>query len=279
MAANLSPITRLLQALPVWDVPDPKYVWGVDTSQYSAIVDWAKAKSAGLSFAIVKMLDGKFVSQYAEENYKGAKDAGLLVGGYQWLYKTTQVSVGGQARAFLDFLADHPVDIRPAVDFEWSPNGAAYNVDTGDLYGWAEPFMTGYNKFPMIYTALGYWNQFGSSDPKWAQYPLWTAQYRVQAPTMYAPFTQDKFWQFSANVQGTNFGFPTTGERAIDFDYWCGTLDDLKAWCGVSGAGPAAPPAVPPSGGSTGGSVPASPLPASYRIDLDVNGNPSIAKE
>lgn len=275
MASNLSLLTRIQQALPIWDVPDPKYVAGFDTSQYSGVVDFSVAKAAGDKFVIIKMLDGKFVSKYAEENYKGAKDNGFLIGGYQWLYKENQVSPGGQARAFTDFLADHPVDIRPAVDFEWSPNGKQYNVDTGDLYGWAQPFQDVYGKIPMIYSALGYWNQFGSSDPRWANYPLWTAQYRVGQPSMFAPFTQWKFWQFSANVQGSLHGFPLDGEKAIDFDYWCGTLTDLLAWCGGVGGLVTPVPQTPPVPTGT----PQSVFPANYRVSVAPDGSATIAKE
>ena len=245
MSQNLSLITQIQQALPIWDVPDPKYVWGVDTSFWSQVVDWQAAKAAGIQFAIVKALDGNTEDPFFEQNYKGVKDAGLLVGAYQWLYKANQLSNGGQARTFLSLLANHPVDLPPVVDFEWSPNGTAYNVDTGDLWGWSQPFVEGYGKNPMIYTAWGYWNQYGANDPAYASYPLMTAQYRVATPKMYAPFTQWKLWQFSANVQGTQFGFPTSGEKAIDFDYWCGTLADLKAWCGI------APVPVPTPGPST----------------------------
>ncbi len=231
---NLAFSTLIRTALAIYDQPDPTFVLGIDTSHYTKVVNWQIAKENGIRFVIIKFMDGKYRTQYAEENYKGAKDAGILVGSYQWLRKATEVSPGGQAREYLAMLADHPCDIRPAVDFEWSPNGKAYNVDTGELWGFTQPFEAGYGKKPMIYTAWGYWDEFGSPASMWADYPLWTAQYRVKQPKLFGPWTQWKFWQWTATGEGARYGVPSDGEKAVDLNYWCGTLEDLQKWCGAN---------------------------------------------
>ena len=159
-------------------------------------------------------------------------DAGLLVGGYQWLYKASQVSPGGQAREFVAYLKDHPVHIRPAVDFEWSREGKQFNVGIDDLRGHVIPFTDGYGKKPMIYTAVGYWSEYGSLDPMWADYPSWQARYGDTALPM-APWPVWKFWQFTDNGEGARYGVPSDGEKDVDLNYWCGPLTDLCAWCGV----------------------------------------------
>lgn len=233
---NLSLLTRIQQALPVWDVPDPKYVWGFDTSFYSGLIDWPTAYAAGVRFAIIKALDGESEDPLFEKNYAGAKAVGMLVGAYQWLYKATaSQSDGGQARKFLSLLADFPCDLPPVVDFEWAST-AAQNPDAGDLNGWIVPMQAGGFAKPMVYTAPGYAAQYVPTQSVGAL-PLWLAQYR-NSPTVPAPWTQWKFWQWSANVQGTVYGFPTSGEQAIDFDYWCGTLADLLAFCGKTNVPP-----------------------------------------
>jgi lysozyme len=230
---NLAFKTLVKTALQIYDQPDPALVLGIDTSHWTGIVDWQAAKAGGIRFAIVKALDGIDAVRYSEENYRGAKDAGILIGAYSWLRKAVEVSNGGQARAYLAWLKDHPCDIRPAVDFEWSPAGKKFNVDTGDLWGFSQPFESGYGKKPMIYTAPGYWSQFGTTDPKWAEYPLWQAQYAKQ-PQIMPPWAGWKFWQFTATGDGSKYGVPATGEKAVDLSYWCGTLEELNKWCGIN---------------------------------------------
>ena len=248
-ARNLNPLpSRVFTVLGaaaganIYDQPDPTLVFGIDTSHWTGVVDWQVAKAAGIRFTIIKMLDGKLISRFAEENYKGAIEAGVLVGGYQWLYKASQVSPGGQAREFLAFLKDHPVQIRPTVDYEWSPQGQKFNVTIDDLWGHVLPFEEGYGKKPMIYTASGYWSQYGSLDKKWAEYPSWQARYGASALLM-PPWPTWTFWQFTDHGEGARYGVPPEGEKAVDLNYWSGTLADLYTWCGLD---PTEPPPPPP---------------------------------
>ncbi len=60
----------------IYDQPDPTLVFGIDTSHWTGVVDWQTAKAAGIRFTIIKILDGKLVSRFAEENYKGTMRAG-----------------------------------------------------------------------------------------------------------------------------------------------------------------------------------------------------------
>lgn len=222
----------LLPKVGIFDQPDPAYVLGIDTSHWTGVVDWQAAKAGGIQFAIIKFMDGKTRSRFAEENYRGAKDAGVLVGAYQWLRSAKEgawASPAGQAREYLAMLADHPCDIRPAVDYEWSPLGKKYNADMSDLQSWHTAFYGGYGKLGMIYTAPGYWNQY-SGGAGWAQNPLWAAQYKVRLPDRFGPWPAWKFWQFTGTGDGSKYGVPADGEKAVDLNYWCGTLADLQAW-------------------------------------------------
>lgn len=245
--ANPALLTTLKSALSLFDTPDPLRVLVADISHWTGPVDFsiAKEKLAGI---IIKFTDGTTKTKWAEENYKAAKDAGMLVGGYHWLYRSTNVSTGRQARFYLDFLKDHPCDIRPTVDFEWTNyKGAASNPNISDLYGFVTPFEDGYGQKPMIYTAPGYWNdsKYGSKDIKWADYPLWKAQYRMTKTDPIVPWNDSyKFWQFTANGKGTDYGCDPAYSKSIDLNYWIGTLDELKLWCGV--LPPVEPPAPPP---------------------------------
>lgn len=236
----------------IYDKPDPARTWGISISPWSHLIDWQKFKAAGGTFAIIKMIDGVQVAPYAEANYKAAKDADVLVGGYGWLYTAAKLSPGAQARALVAFLKDHPCDIRPGPDFEWNTSG---NPTFDDLYGYTQPFADGYGKPAMPYTAPGYWNdpkqiksgsQLGPKSPYWATLPLWAAEYRTKN-SAYIPFglwAQCKILQFSATGQGALYGYPTDGEKEAELNYWQGSLADLLAWCGSATVPPVVPPPV-----------------------------------
>jgi lysozyme len=223
-------VSTVKVAAGIFTQPDPARVLGIDTSHWTGAVDWERARQAGIRFAIIKFLDGKRRVAWAEENYRGALEAGLLVGSYLWLRHTRESSPGGQAREYAALLKDHPLHIPPAIDFEWSPRGRAYNCGTDELYGFLVVFLNLYQRLPMIYTAPGYWQQYGSLSPYWRQFPLWQAQY-APSPQPMAPWEEWTFWQFTEIGEGARYGVPREGERAVDLNYWRGSLAELEAWC------------------------------------------------
>jgi LysM repeat protein len=75
------------------------------------------------------------------------------------------------------------------------------------------------NRLPMIYTTASFWNshltdQFGA-------YPLWIAEYGVQAPKIPEGWSGWQFWQYSQSgaVQGV--------AGSVDMDTFDGSYQDL----------------------------------------------------
>jgi lysozyme len=216
-----------------FEQPDPVRVSGLSTSHYTGVVDWAKAKANGIQFAIIKAKHGLNTANFFKENYRGAKDAGVLVGAYAWLVHPAIASAGGQARTFADFLRDYPVDLPPFVDFEWNPGPKKDNPDSGDLWGFVIPFETAYGKKPGVYTAPGYWSEYGATNALWANYPLWMAQYNKGLSDPMPPWQKYDVLQWSVLGEGIKYGIPITGERACELNYWRGTRAELLAFCGL----------------------------------------------
>lgn len=208
-------------------IPDPQYLLGLDPSHWSNILDWQKAKAAGISFAIIKCMNGVNESQFFRENYKGAKDAGVTVSLYSWLYPQSVVSPGRQAREFAVRIKDHPVDFAPAIDFEWT---SPKNPDSGDLYGAAIPLMETLNIHKLIcYTAVGYWSQFGSTKSVFADlFYNWQAQYRVTKPNKMPPWSDWNLWQWTDQGDGAQYGFRPDGEKRCTLNYYKGTIEQLR---------------------------------------------------
>ena len=65
---------------------------GIDVSVHNGDIDWNKVKADGIEFAILRAGYGRLAKQKDarfEDNYKGAKTAGIPVGAYWYSYATT----------------------------------------------------------------------------------------------------------------------------------------------------------------------------------------------
>jgi len=237
--------------------PDPSRVLGLSTSHWTGQVDWVKAKANGIQFAIIKAAHGTNVNiRWFKENYRGAKDAGVLVGAYAWLTKPTVMSsAGGQARKFATLLRDYPTDLPGIVDFEWNAyTNNRYdpkrNPTASDLWGWVKPFEDATGSRPMVYTAPGYWGEYGSISQVWADYPLWQAEYDPLTVNI-KPWGKWDFWQWTEKGRGEDYGVPRDGEIACELNYWRGSLDELYAFCGKTPPVPREPMSISVEIGST----------------------------
>jgi GH25 family lysozyme M1 (1,4-beta-N-acetylmuramidase) len=211
--------------------PEPGRTLGIDVSHWTHIVDWDKAKAAGIKFAIIKYMDGILPTDYAEINYAGAVGAGLLVGSYQWL--RSEISEGRQAKEYAAMLKNMPVDLPPAVDYEPSFRGKKYDPDIGNLYSMIVPLLSLVQRQLMLYTSPGFWGNHGSLNKLYADCALWEAHYtwKQAPPSPILPWPRGySIWQFTETGEGARFGVDRYGERAVDLNYFPGTVQELYAW-------------------------------------------------
>ena len=76
----------------------------------------------------------------------------------------------------------------------------------------------------MIYTAVGYWNQYFTNE--FSELPLFVANYGVTCPAMPGAWTTWAFWQWGGkNVPGIR-----GGTSNVDNDLFNGTLAELQAF-------------------------------------------------
>lgn len=215
-------------ALVNFEYPDLSRVLGLSTSHWTGIVNWKIAREAGIKFAYIKAQNGvNNPTRFWKENYEGARKEGIKVGGYTWLYPASVASPGTQARKLVDMAKIYPTDLPWCVDFEWtSPS----NPNTGDLWGFVQPFTDLHGHRPAIYTAPGYWNEFGSVSPVWSPFPLWQAQYKKGNADIMKPWTDGyTFLQWTERGKGIDYGVPTSGEIACELNYYRGTLAQFEA--------------------------------------------------
>ena len=80
---------------------------GIDVSVHNGKIDWTKVKAVGIDFAILRAGYGKLAKQKDDrfdENYAGAKAAGIPVGAYWYSYATTIEEAKQEAAACLEVL-------------------------------------------------------------------------------------------------------------------------------------------------------------------------------
>lgn len=113
---------------------------GIDVSKYQRDVDWAKAKAAGVDFAIVRVgyrgygaegtIDG---DAYAVQNIKNAYNAGVKVGIYFFSQAITEAEAEEEALYCHNFIKNNNlkqyITLPVFIDYEYSPTG-----QSGRLY-------------------------------------------------------------------------------------------------------------------------------------------------
>jgi GH25 family lysozyme M1 (1,4-beta-N-acetylmuramidase) len=208
---------------------DTTRVWGADVDQYTGIVDFSIAKKNGMNFVIIKCMDGTVKSEYFDENLNGAIANGIPIFLYCWLYASQNISSSSQANDWWNVI--QPIQkyiLGTWVDFEWTYfAGKQSNPTYKDLYGVIEDYKNLSGQNIGIYTASGYWNEYGSTDSYWSDKMLWIAQYGSN-PKSLSPFGSETFWQFTRSADASLVGIPKDQELAVDMNYFNGSIDDFN---------------------------------------------------
>ena len=164
-------------------------VLGIDVSRYQGTVDWQKVKDAGAEFVILRAAlrgygNGQlYEDSMAQENYRGATEAGLKVGAYIFSQAISEEEAREEARYLLDITRNWQLDM-PLV-FDWECLAEDYRtmgVDARALTDYTIAFcetVKAAGKDPMIY-----YNPTQSYKQMYLEelrdYGLWLAMYENQ---------------------------------------------------------------------------------------------------
>ncbi len=170
---------------------------GIDVSKYQGNIDFQKVKDAGCHFVILRMAiynNGKFgIDTKFEENYKKAKEAGLLIGVYYYSVDNTEKLMKEHCAELAKALKGKEIDFPVAYDFEKWKGFQNLKMNSSDLNNMFYLFcseMESYGYDAMIYANpyfLRNWFKPG-------HYKIWLADWKTQ-PSYVGTFY---FWQFSA---------------------------------------------------------------------------------
>ncbi len=199
-------------------------------------INFNKMKAAGASFVFIKASQANYLDQDLIYNWSNAKTAGLLRGAYHYL--TYNISPVTQAEYFWSVIKGDPGELPLVIDFENRATGLTRPRASGDLKAFCDRFTQLSGKKLMIYTSPSYWNEFGTTDAAWQNYPLWIAHYtnlnpntgELYLPLVPAPWKQWLFWQYTSHGDGLKYG---TESLNVDMNNFYGTLEQLYALAGL----------------------------------------------
>jgi lysozyme len=175
---------------------DGPTVDGIDVSFYQEVIDWNQVAQSSVKFAIVRIGDGLGEDDQFENNWNGARNAGLIRGAYQFF----------RAARDPDAMADivirkvgrlGPGDLPVVLDLEGaSIQDQAPATVIANARRWLAAVEAGTGKRPIIYTGFYVWrDQIG--DPDFSEYPLWIAAYVNRCPDISDHWNRWTFWQTS----------------------------------------------------------------------------------
>ena len=194
---------------------------GIDVSYYQGNIDWNAVKSSGVEFAFIRVGyrgygSGALVKDSkAEENLRGAADAGLKVGAYFFSQAITIEEAREEARFALEQLSDYQITMPVVIDFEYVASGVGRlyhaNLSREQATQIVNAFcayiqQAGYE--PMVYANKSMLeNSLNSAS---IPYKVWLAHYTTATSYQGAY----EYWQYSSNghVDGIN--------GRVDSNFW-----------------------------------------------------------
>ena len=173
---------------------------GVDVSAWQKDVNWPLVKAAGMEFAMLRLAmrgsseGGLFTDDYAQANYRGAKDAGLEVGGYFFSQALTVEEAVEEAEYILELVKDWKLDLPIVFDWEqtWDRTSC---MDARTLTDCAKAFCQTIEEAG--FEAMVYFNMSQAYEDIYleelVEYDFWLALYESD---MVFPYKVD-MWQYS----------------------------------------------------------------------------------
>jgi GH25 family lysozyme M1 (1,4-beta-N-acetylmuramidase) len=184
---------------------------GIDVSHWEGTIDWSRVTGRA-RFAYVKATEGVgYVSATFEQQYSGARSAGLYTGAYAFGRPDDPAG----ARAEADFLLDHAQwqrdgrTLPPMLDMEWpyKRHGGyvakypCYGLSPQAMVAWIGAFVDEVHRRTagptVIYTARDWWDRCTAGSSAFSAQPLFVASYNRTGPKMPEGWSHWTIWQYS----------------------------------------------------------------------------------
>ena len=193
-------------------------LFGIDVSSHNGTIAWKEVAMSEVEWVIIKVTEGTTHQNPGyEAKFRGARDAGLRVGGYHFSRIDTNIGVKdvyNEAQNYLEAMAKVGMrcgDLVPALDLESGlKTDDQYNVDWA--LEWLSHVECSVRARPIIYTAKWAWDLYlrratKESLEKLCSYPVWWASYknafeRSEPYNSPAGWAEWSIWQTSGSYEG-----------------------------------------------------------------------------
>ena len=230
---NVEELTNIKQINnPLVVCADGDTVDGIDVSYYQGNIDWQAVKDSGIEFAFIRVSDGlSFIDPKFEQNWIGAKEAGIIRGVYQF-FRPARDPIA-QADLLLEKMGElEEGDLPPVIDVE-AVDGQTPEQISNAVRLWIERIESSIGRKPIIYSGKYFWND-NVKTIEFSEYPFWIAQYGPVCPDL--PLAWDEWLFFQTSSEGIIPGI--VGD--VDTNLFNGNIQELlefanfQSFCGDS---------------------------------------------
>lgn len=169
-------------------------VFGIDVSLYQEGFDFARAKSEGVRFAVIKCSQENYKDPQFENHYKAAKAAGLNVGAYHYTKARDAAAARAEAKTCIAAVSGKVFEYPIFLDIEDSVNRGLTKAQNDEIIRafCTELEATGY--WAGFYCNYDFYKNYCSGKALSDRFSLWLASWGGAAP---APC---QMWQFGGNT-------------------------------------------------------------------------------
>ncbi|WP_158088787.1 GH25 family lysozyme [Thermoactinospora rubra] len=181
---------------------------GVDVSNWTGDIDWAKVVEGGGKFAFVHATEGSdWISPRFQAQYGGAAEAGLFRGAYHFALPHSS-SGAQQAEHFVangGAWTSDGLTLPGVLDLEDNPyqqktgKNSCYDLSQKDMVAWIKDFTTTYRRKTgrdaIIYTTTSWWRTCTGDSDAFGRHPLWLARWGSEPGELPKSWTGHAFWQ------------------------------------------------------------------------------------
>jgi lysozyme len=174
-------------------------VQGIDVSQWQGDVDWQTVRAAGTQFAFIKATEGgDHLDPKFQQNWEGAKRAGIPRGAYHMLYWCRPAQE--QALWFILNVPYDPDALPPVLDLEWNhasrncPGEVPADLALAKVKIMLDVMEAHTGKRPIIYTDVAFHRDV--LEGQFRDYNFWLRSVAAEPDERY----RDRpwlFWQFT----------------------------------------------------------------------------------
>ena len=197
-------------------------IQGIDVSYWQGDIDWDKVAAAGVSFTFIKATEGgDVVDPKFQQNWEGAKRAGIARGAYHFIYWCRPANE--QALWFMLNVPQDPDALPPVLDVEWNshsktcPGKVDRDTAIARIKILLDAMQAHTGKRPIIYTDPVFHREVLQGE--FPEYHFWLRSVAAEPGRIYGerPYA---FWQFT-----TTGKVPGVAGK-VDRNSFNGTEDD-----------------------------------------------------